>query len=241
MKTRQNRFSLIIVILVIIFMTVGIFAMVRVVQDKNKAKNEKTVTTAGTESGTIVVTGVIDSFGYGCQADDAFCTINLKDGTQLITKCGGLGPDGQTGCKASYDRNLVRKGDAIEATVVQKEDERYYIECNSCGVKVTSDVSYYIPNYDESAPGSPPGSVNLRGVVTDVFNNLPVDGDAGVIIDDKYRVTTDIASWGVNDDIVWGSSDIVAIGDVVAVFAAYGDETNLTLAGHEQYRILKVQ
>lgn len=250
MKSDQKGFSLILIVVIIILLTASSTVIFRIVQSNNKADNEKTIVTSGVEPNTTVISGVIDSFNRGCQADDAFCSINLKDGTQLITECGGLGPDGKTGCDASYNHNLLRKEDQIEATVVQKSDDRYYIECKTCGVKIVSDVSYYIPNYDESSPGTPPGSVNLRGTVTGFFDERPVDGDAGVIIDDKFRIITAIARDANLSEDYWGIADDVQEGDVVAIFADYVSENRFTIGGEEgplapsgeyTYWMLKVQ
>lgn len=250
MRFDQKGFSLILVAVLILLLTASSIAIFRIVRSNNKADNEKTVVTSGVEPGTTVISGIIDSFNRGCQADGPFCSINLRDGTQLITECGGLRPDGKTGCEASYNRNLVRKEDQIEATVVQKSDGRYYIECETCGVKIVSDVSYYIPNYDESLPGTPPGSVNLRGVVTGFFDERPVDGDAGVIIDDKYKIITAIARNANISEDYWGTADDVQEGDVVAIFADYvsedrftigGEEGHFTASGRYTYWMLKVQ
>ncbi len=241
MKSAHQGFSLLFVVAFIVVLSVGSISLFKIMQSNNKAEYEKTVTTPGTEPGTINITGVIDSFNHSCRNIDEFCTINLKDGTQLVTECGGSRPDGEAICM-SFDRRVVTIEDKIEATVIQKDDGRYYLECETCGIKILSDVSYYIPNYDESSPGSPPGTVNLRGIVTSFFDERTDGGNAGVIIDNRYRVITATASNRDLPEAYWGDIDDVQEGDVVRIFADYVSNDLFTIGSSEgTHSLLKVQ
>jgi hypothetical protein len=86
--------------------------------------------------------------------------------------------------------------------------------------------------------------VKLSGTVTGKYDDRPMDGDAGVIIDRKYRVLTDVGgdlSVEQRANLAVGKAETVNIGDKVEV---YGKKTGLadkvTLVGNATYYLKKL-
>lgn len=84
----------------------------------------------------------------------------------------------------------------------------------------------------------------ISGVVTEVFDDREVDGDAGVVINDIYRVVTDVAR-DMPEEVygarIWGAIDSVVPGDSVDVLARKErDPHGYILEGSESLYLKKI-
>lgn len=80
----------------------------------------------------------------------------------------------------------------------------------------------------------------IKGVVTATFNDKPVDGDAGVVIDDQYRVTTEVARENqLMEETPKGEAEQLEEGDEAEALVLQESDDSYTIYGKEKYYLKK--